>query len=141
MPELTTTTTTTTTTAAVDELVAGIEAGAVPAGVFSDDAVLDATVPNWRFSVRGGARVHAQLSEWFADPGRFEQLNRIRLPGGELVEFTLAWEERGVAHRCHQAHILRLEGGRVSSDIAFCGGRWPATLIAEMEPAEGREDG
>ncbi len=121
------------TTTAVDELVAGIEAGAVPAGVFSDDAVLDATVPNWRFSVRGRDRVQAELSRWFADPGHFEQLSRIPLPDGELLQFTLAWEERGVAHRCHQAHILRMEGGRVASDTAFCGGRWPASLVAEMD--------
>jgi hypothetical protein len=133
MPELTTTT-------AVDELVAGIEAGAVPAGVFSDDAVLDATVPNWRFSVRGGERVQAQLSRWFADPGHFEELSRIPLPDGELVEFTLTWDEHGVAHRCHQVHILRLESGRVSSDTAFCGGRWPASLFAEMDLAEQESD-
>lgn len=126
------------TTTAIDELVAGIEAGCVPSGVFGEDAVLDATVPNWRFSVRGGDRVQAELSRWYADPGHFEQLSRIPLPDGELLEFTLAWEEQGVAHRCHQAHILRLEGGRVSSDTAFCGGRWPASLIAEMELADGK---
>jgi hypothetical protein len=126
------------TTTAVDELVAGIEAGAVPAGVFRDDAVLDATVPNWRFSVRGRDRVQAELSRWYADPGQFEHLSRIPLPDGELVEFTLAWQEQGVAHRCHQAHILRLADGRVSSDTAFCGGRWPASLIAEMELADGQ---
>jgi hypothetical protein len=127
------------TTTAVDELVAGIEAGSVPAGVFSDDAELDATVPNWRFSARGREQVRAELSRWFADPGHFEQLSRTPLPDGELVQFTLTWEERGVAHRCHQAHILRLEGGRVASDTAFCGGRWPASLVAEMNFEEGSE--
>jgi hypothetical protein len=129
------------TTTAVDELVAGIEAGAVPASVFSADAVLDATVPNWRFSLRGRERVQAELSRWFADPGHFEQLSRTSLPDGELVQFTLAWEERGVAHRCHQAHILRLEDGRIAGDTAFCGGRWPASLVAEMNLEEGQEGG
>jgi hypothetical protein len=124
------------TTTAVDDLVAGIEAGDLPAGLFSDDAVLDATVPNWRFSVRGGEQVRTQLSSWFADPGHFEQLRRTPLPEGELVEFTLTWEEHGVVHRCHQAHILRLEDGRVAGDTAFCGGRWPASLIAEMDLAQ-----
>jgi hypothetical protein len=118
---------------AVDRLLAGIEAGSIPAGIFASDAVLDATVPNWRFSVKGGEAVRHELGRWYADPGGFETLHRNPLPGGELVEFTLAWQEHGVAHACHQAHILRLANGQVTADTAFCGGRWPAPLLAEMQ--------
>ncbi len=121
----------------IGALLAGIEAGSVPVGIFADDAVLDATVPNWRFVTRGGTAVGAELSRWYADPGTFESLHRSGLPDGELVEFTLSWEEDGVAHLCHQAHILRVRGERVASDTAFCGGRWPAPLIAEMAAAWG----
>lgn len=120
---------------AVDRLVAGIEAGVIPADVFGDDAVLDATVPNWRFSVHGGAAVREQLAGWFADRGRFQSIRRSALPDGELVEFTLTWTEQGVEHTCHQAHLLAVTDGRVSADVAFCGGRWPAPLVAEMQRA------
>jgi hypothetical protein len=119
----------------IDALLAGIESGAIPEGVFSDQAVLDATVPNWRFTTRGAAAVRAELSRWYADPGVFEDLHRTPLDDGELVEFTLTWEEHGISHMCHQAHILRLHLGKVASDTAFCGGRWPAALIAEMAAA------
>ncbi len=119
----------------VDTLLAGIEAGAVPQEVFSDDAVLDATVPNWRFTTRGARAVHAELSRWYADPGAFKDLHRSHLADGELIEFTLTWLEDGVTHMCHQAHILRLRDGQVASDTAWCGGRWPAPLIAEMAAA------
>jgi hypothetical protein len=121
---------------AVDALVAGIEAAAIPAAIFCDDAALDATVPNWRFSVHGGDTVCAQLNHWFADPGQFQELRRNPLPDGELVEFTLTWQEHGELHTCHQAHILRLRDGRIASDTAFCGGRWPARLVAEMAAAQ-----
>ena len=121
---------------AIDALVAGIEAGAVPPGVFSDDAVLDATVPNWRFTTRGAGAVREELSRWYADPGTFEQLHRRPLADGELVEFTLTWKEDGLTHMCHQAHILGVRDGRVASDTAFCGGRWPEPLIAEMAAAQ-----
>jgi len=121
---------------AVDRLLAGVEAGVVPDDVFATDAVLDATVPEWRFTVRGGEAVRRQLAEWYADPGRFTSLRRSPLPSGELVEFTLTWTEHGVEHTCHQAHILELVRGLVSHDTAFCGGRWPAPLVAEMERAE-----
>lgn len=120
---------------AIDSLLAGIEAGKVSAEVFADDAVLDATVPNWRFTTWGGAALQAELSRWYADRGSFQDLERTRITDGELVEFTLTWEESGVVHMCHQAHILRLHHGRIASDTAWCGGRWPAPLIAEMEAA------
>jgi hypothetical protein len=124
-----------TSTTPIDQLLAGIQAGSIPAGIFSPGATLDATVPNWRFSISGGAAVRAELGQWYANAGRFEHLQRTSLPDGELVEFTLTWEEQGVPHTCHQAHILRLVGDRVGADTAFCGGRWPASLLAQMKQA------
>lgn len=121
----------------VDRLLDAIEAGTPPApGIFAADVTLDATVPNWRFTVRGEEAVRDQLGGWYRDPGHFEELRRTPLPDGELVEFTLAWEEGGVPHAGHQAHVLRLESGRISADTVFCGGRWPASLLAEMAEAE-----
>jgi hypothetical protein len=119
----------------VDRFLAGVESGMMPGGVFSDDAGLDATVPNWRFQVHGGEAVSAELARWYADPGQFLDVQRALIPGGELVEFTLSWSEQGVPHRVHQAHILRVAGDRISMDTAFCGGRWPADLLEEMERA------
>jgi len=78
-----------------------------------------------------------ELAKWYADPGHFQDLRRTPLPDGELVEFTLHWQEGGVAHMCHQAHVLQVRDGQVAKDTAWCGGRWPAELIAQMQqPAE-----
>lgn len=121
--------------AAIDRFLSGVEAGQLSGDVFSDDADLDATVPNWRFQVRGGEAVRAELARWYADPGKFLDLERTAIPGGELVEFTLTWTEEGVPHRVHQAHILQVAEGRVFRDTAFCGGRWPADLVQQMEEA------
>jgi hypothetical protein len=102
---------------------------------FASDMVLDATVPNWRFSVLGQGEVQAEFSRWYADAGRFEELSRTPMPGGELVVFTLCWEEDGIPHAVHQAHLLEVADGRITKDQAWCGGRWPAGLLAEMEAA------
>ena len=123
-------------TSAVDEFVAGIEAARIPVEIYCDDVVLDATVPNWRYSVRGAGAVQTELSKWYAEPGRFEDVRRTALADGELVELTLRWDEKGVAHMCHQAHILKLRDGQISKDTIWCGGRWPAALLAEMEAAQ-----
>jgi hypothetical protein len=121
------------TTGAVDQLLFGVVSGDMPDGIFTNDAVLDATVPNWRLTIRGGHAIRAQLSQWYADPGKFEVLERTPIPGGELVEFTLTWTENGVDHTAHQVHILGVVDNYVASDTLFCGGRWPAPLVAEMQ--------
>lgn len=124
----------------VERFLEAIE-GAAMAGcdALSPDVVLDATVPNWRFTVRGDAAVRAELGRWYADAGAFEELKRTPMPTGELIEFTLCWEEAGVPHAVHQAHIVAVSDGRITRDQVWCGGRWPATLLAEMaEAADGQ---
>ena len=41
----------------VSALLTGIEGAAIPEDIFCQDARLDATVPNWRFRVRGARSV------------------------------------------------------------------------------------
>jgi hypothetical protein len=95
--------------------------------------VLDATVPNWRFTTRGGDAIRAEYGRWFADAGHFEYLRRLPTAGGEVVDYLLTWEEQGVPHAAHHMHILEVSDGRIAADTVMCGGRWPAGLLAEME--------
>jgi hypothetical protein len=123
----------------IDRFKAAIEGAAIPdaAEVFADDAVLDATVPNWRFAVRGRAGVSEELAGWFADPGQFESFTRTDIPGGAtLVQFVLTWEEHGEPHMCHQAHLIEHHDGRITRDTAWCGGRWDSALMAQMVEAD-----
>jgi hypothetical protein len=120
----------------VAALLAAAQAGRpVPSDTFADDVVLDATVPNWRFTSRGVEQVRNQLAEWYADPAEFESLTRTPIPGGELVEFVLTWSEAGVPYAAHQAHVIQVVDGHIAKDTVFCGGRWDAGLLAEMEEA------
>jgi hypothetical protein len=119
---------------AVDLLLAAMEAGVGPE-IFADTVTLDATVPNWRFTIRGKGPVRGQLAEWFRYPGRFDELRRHPLPGGELIEFTLSWHEHDVPYACHQAHVLQIVDGAIATDTMFCGGRWEASLLARMADA------
>jgi hypothetical protein len=120
----------------VSALLTGIEGAAIPEDIFCQDARLDATVPNWRFRVHGARSVREELGRWYTDPGRFEEVRRNAIDDGELLELTLSWEEEGVPHMCHQAHVVRLREGRIASDTVFCGGRWPESLLAQMHDAQ-----
>ena len=123
-------------TDAIDRFIHSIEQASVPESrAFAVDATLDATVPNWRYTVSGGTNVEAELARWFADPGRFEEFAVTPLEDGALLQFVLTWEEDGGPHMCHQAHRLEVRDGLIAKDTAFCGGRWGAALQAEMADA------
>jgi hypothetical protein len=126
-------------TSAVDRFLQAIQSAAIPGcDVWSADATLDATVPNWRLHAAGADAIRAEYARWFADPGRFDELRRYALDGGtgEVIEYTLSWSENGVPHAAHHMHLLTVRDDRIVADTVFCGGRWPATLLAEMEAAD-----
>jgi ketosteroid isomerase-like protein len=128
------------TSSVVDAFLKAIESAAIPScDAWSEDATLDATVPNWRLHARGRDAVRAEYARWFADPGRFDDLRRCRLGdgSGEVVEYTLSWQENGVPHAAHHMHLLTVRDGQIVADTVMCGGRWPASLLAEMEAAGG----
>lgn len=131
-------TTTLRTGSAVDHLLDAIAAGTgVGADLLAPGAVLDATVPGWRFTVRGAEAVARQYSGWFTHPSTFEELERLPVEGGEVVIYLHTWSERGVPHAAHHCHRLTLDDrGRIASDRFFCGGRWDAGRLAEMAAAD-----
>ena len=125
-------------TSPVDEFLNAIETATIAdCGAWSADATLDATVPNWRLHASGAEAIRAEYARWFADPGRFDELRRHPLGGGEseVIEYTLSWTENGVPHAAHHMHLLTVADGSIVADTVMCGGRWPAGLLAEMEAA------
>jgi hypothetical protein len=123
----------------VDMFLHAIENATIPAcDAWSADATLDATVPNWRLHAAGPDAIRAEYARWFADPGHFDELRRYPATGGasEVVEYTLSWSENDVPHAAHHMHLLTVRDGLIVADTVFCGGRWPAALLAEMEAAD-----
>ena len=124
----------------IDQFLNAIQTATIPAcGAWSTDATLDATVPNWRLHASGADAIRAEYARWFTEPGQFGEFRRypVHAEGGpsEIVEYTLSWTENGVPHAAHHLHVLTVRDDRIVSDMVFCGGRWPAALLAEMEAA------
>jgi hypothetical protein len=120
----------------VDEFLQAVEAATIgTCEAWAPDAVVDATVPNWRFRLDGADAIRAEYGRWFADPGKLVRVRREPVPGGEVVEYVLRWVENGEDHVAHHVHLLTVRDGRITADTVMCGGRWPASLCAEMGPA------
>jgi hypothetical protein len=131
-----TTATTTTSLPAIDLFLDTVRGDHEGPSAWAEGAVLDAVVPGWRFSVTGDEGIRRQLRAWFQDPGTLEELRRIPIATGEVVELTVSWIEKGVPHAARQVHVLELDpAGRIAHDNMWCGGRWSAALLAEMEAA------
>lgn len=121
---------------AVSSLLHAVESGTgVPADLFAPDAVLDATVPHFRFAQRGPEHVAGQLSAWFADPGELSELRRTPVDDGEVVSFTLHWSEDGRRMAAHQVHLVSVQGDRIARLEAWCGGRWDPVTQEEIAAA------
>ena len=127
------------TRSVIDTFLEAIESAAIRScDAWSDDATLDATVPNWRLHATGPDAIRAEYARWFADPGHFDDLRRRPLGdgAGEVVEYTVSWQENGVPHAAHHMHLLTIREDKIVADTVMCGGRWPASLLAEMEAAD-----
>ena len=127
-------------TTAVDRLLHAVETGtgASVTDAYASDAMLDATVPDWRFHRRGADAIARQFENWFADACRFEELERLPTPDGEVIVYLVAWEENGIPQAAHHCHVLTLDRrtDRIVQDRFFCGGRWNATRLAAMAEAD-----
>jgi len=121
--------------AAVAQFLSAIEVGAgIPAALYARDAVLDATVPMWRFEKHGPAAVSQELSRWFNLPGQLTEVSQAQLPTGAVVAFTEECVEPAGPWIVRQVHVLTTDAdGRIAKHEAWCGGRWPAALQAEMQ--------
>lgn len=142
LPDMTTTAspttspTTSTAATAVDGFLADVLRCSVSPVHYAPQAVLDAVVPGWRLDAAGPEAIAEVYARWFDHPGRFEELRRRPTATGEVIEYTLTWTEDGVPHAARHVHVIDLDdAGRIASDHVWCGGRWPADLLAEMEQA------
>jgi hypothetical protein len=125
----------------VDKFLNAIQTASIGScDAWSAEATLDATVPNWRYHTIGAEAIRAEYAKWFADPGQFTDLRRYPVQPGagptEVVEYTLSWTENGVPYAAHHVHLLTVRDEQVVADTVMCGGRWPASLLAEMEAAD-----
>ena len=121
---------------AIDEFLAAVTAATIPAArAWAPDATLDATTPGWRSKIATAPAIQRLFSGWYADEGRFEELERTPLPDGELIQFLLTWTEHGVPHAARQAHVVTVRDGLITRHVVYCGGRWPAGLLARMAEA------
>jgi hypothetical protein len=122
-----------TASAVVDAYLDQLSEGVLgSSGLLADDARFSATVPQWRYQVRGADAVRQELGSWFACPTRIVEERRVPTAEGEVVVLGLRWEEHGGTWGGHQTHVLTVADGRITAIHAACGGRWSPEVLAQL---------
>lgn len=126
--------TTTATLAVVDRFLAAVETGRLSSDLYAPDALLDATVPGWRFQVRGPDAIVEEYRGWFTGPCRLHTIERQALPDGALIRYVQSDLDPGDI-TTHHLHLLTIVEDQITRDVVFCGGRWGPDLVAKMGAA------
>jgi len=73
-------------TPVIEKFLQAIESATIPAcDVWSADATLDATVPNWRLHAAGPDAIRAEYARWFADPATSTSCTTTRSAAGRAT--------------------------------------------------------
>src|SRR5688572_33348584 len=102
------------TTTVVDRFLEGIRAGRLPTDLYTPDAVLDATVPGWRFRAEGPVAIQAEYQGWYFAPSELLSVERHPIEGGELVRYLQPSEVKGATFLVHHMHLLKRDGDRIA---------------------------
>jgi hypothetical protein len=123
------------TTTVVDRFLEGIRTGRLPTDLYAPDAVLDATVPGWRFRAEGSTAILAEYQGWYFAPSELVSVERHPIEGGEVLRYLQQGERKGVTFLVHHMHLLKVAGDRIAADTVFCGGQWGPEAVAQMGAA------
>ena len=100
--------------------------------IYADDAVFDASVPNWHFQYEGGSKCVEQLADWFGIVPDVFQPIVTPTEDGAVVDFEMRRMCPGNPAENHaphvegtrQAHIFRFRDGKITEQRVYCAGEW-----------------
>lgn len=110
---------------AAERLVAFLETGKAPVGLFAVDAFCDFTVPQWRLQARGADDVVALRTTSHPSPGTVPRRRCDPTPTGFVLEVEERWEDGGDHWYCREMLRADLDGdGAISELTAYCTRDW-----------------
>jgi hypothetical protein len=125
------TTTTDTNRLLAGQLVTFLETGEAPDGLFSEDAFVDFTPPQWRLQAQGreaaiASRVASHPYQGKVPRTRFDATER-----GFLLEVEETWHADGDDWYCRELMRCDVTDGSISEISVYCTGDWDTALVAK----------
>lgn len=106
------------------ELVAWLETGRQPEGLFAEDVYADLSLPQWRLQVQGVGPLLQLREDSHPARGdvRVEALDRTSR--GFLIQFEERWLADGQRWYCRELIHCAVTNGRIGELSIYCTGDW-----------------
>jgi hypothetical protein len=117
------------------KLVAFLETGTAPDGLFAPDVFCDFTLPRWRLQARGARDVLALRQAGHPWAGRVPRCRFDVTATGFVLEAEEEWEHDGQSWYCRELFRADVGAGLVSELAVYCTGDWDAAQVARHAAA------
>ncbi len=117
--------------ALAEGLVAFLETGQAPAGLFTTDVFCDFTLPQWRLQAQGVEDVVGLRRRGHPGPGRVPRWRFDPTPTGFVLEFEERWQHDGREWYAREMARADVRDGAISELSVYCTGDWDESRRAE----------
>jgi hypothetical protein len=114
-----------------DQLIAFLETGEAPDGLFAPDVFCDFTPPQWRLQTEGIADAVALRRAGHPSPGRVPRTRFDLTERGFLLEVEETWDGPDGPWYCRELIRADVTGAGISALSVYCTGDWDAALQAK----------
>jgi len=118
-----------------DKLIAFLETGDVPDGLFAPDVFLDFTLPLWRVQADNATDAVAARRAGHPSAGRVPRSRYDATETGFLLEVEETWEHGGESWYCRELMRADVRDGAIAELAVYCTGDWDAARQAEHRAA------
>ncbi len=105
------------------------------AELYRPDALLDVSVPQWRYQLQGREAIRHALAEELAPvvgSGRVTGQRATRTDDGVVVELEVRFEQDGEERQWREVHLFHTDGTAITEHLNYCTGVWDAATIARQ---------
>jgi ketosteroid isomerase-like protein len=105
------------------------------AQLYRPDALLDVSVPQWRYQLQGPEAIRQALAEElapFVGSARVTGQRATRTDDGVVVELEVRFMQDGEERQWREVHLFHTDGTAITEHLNYCTGVWDAATIARQ---------
>ena len=103
------------------------------AELYRADALLDSSVPEWRFQLQGRDAIREKLQEEAAHLSGGARVSGWRVTStadGVAIELEVRFSQEGEERQWREVHLFHTDGEAITEHVNYCTGIWNAATIA-----------
>ena len=106
------------------DLIAFLESGSAPDGLFAPNVFFDVTVPHWRLQAEGRSEAVTLRRQQHPAPGRVVRSRLDETSSGFVLEFEERWHERGRDWYAREIARADIDESGITQLSVYCTGDW-----------------